>query len=245
MPGATYLSALLPSWVSAGGPDAAVARLSDVDTRERIRVELEETGSDGSHGVPMDWRTIEINGVRDERNAALVGHTVAESAAARGVPPSELYFDVLIDERLGTSCLMHIGHEDNVRAIMRHRTHTGGSDGLLVGDRPHPRAWGTFPRYLGRYVRELGVLGMEECVAHLTGRPARRLGLTDRGLVREGFAADLVVFDPERVADTATFDRPRQRALGLPYVLVNGVPMIDDDRPTGAAPGGSLRRGNR
>jgi N-acyl-D-amino-acid deacylase len=94
-------------------------------------------------------------------------------------------------------------------------------------------------------VRELGVLGMEECVAHLTGRPARRLGLTDRGQVREGFAADLVVFDPERVADTATFDRPRQRALGLPYVLVNGVPVIDDDRPTGAAPGGSLRRGNR
>jgi N-acyl-D-amino-acid deacylase len=152
---------------------------------------------------------------------------------------------VLVDERLGTSCLMHIGHEDNVRAIMRHRTHTGGSDGLLVGDRPHPRAWGTFPRYLGRYVRELGVLGLEECVAHLTGRPARRLGLTGRGLVREGFAADLVLFDPETVADTATFDQPRQRALGLPYVLVNGVPVIDDDRPTGAAPGGSLRRGNR
>jgi len=245
LPGATYLSALLPSWVSAGGPDAAVARLSDVDTRERIRAELEEIGSDGNHGVVMDWRTIEINGVRHERNAALVGHTVAESAAARGVQPAELYFDVLVDERLGTSCLMHIGHEDNVRAIMRHRTHTGGSDGLLVGDRPHPRAWGTFPRYLGRYVRELGVLGLEECVAHLTGRPARRLGLTDRGLVREGFAADLVLFDPETVIDTATFDQPRQRALGLPHVLVNGVPVIDDDRPTGAAPGGSLRRGNR
>ena len=113
LPGATYLSALLPSWVSAGGPDEAVARLSDVDTRERIRAELEETGSDGSHGVPMDWRTIEINGVRHQRNSALVGHTVAESAAARGIAPAELYFDVLIDERLGTSCLMHIGHEEN------------------------------------------------------------------------------------------------------------------------------------
>jgi N-acyl-D-amino-acid deacylase len=86
---------------------------------------------------------------------------------------------------------------------------------------------------------------LEDCVAHLTGRPARRLGLTDRGLVREGFAADLVLFDPETVADTATFDQPRQRATGLPYVLVNGVPVIDDDRPTGAAPGGSLRRGSR
>jgi N-acyl-D-amino-acid deacylase len=245
LPGATYLSALLPSWVSAGGPDAAVARLSDVDTRERVRAEMEEIGSDGNHGVPIDWRSIEINGVRGQHNAHLVGHSVAQSAATLGVQPAELYFDVLVDERLGTSCLMHVGHEDNVRAIMRHRTHTGGSDGLLVGDRPHPRAWGTFPRYLGRYVRELGVLGLEECVAHLTGRPARRLGLTDRGLVREGFAADLVLFDPETIADTATFDQPRQRALGLPHVLVNGVPVIDDDRPTGAAPGGSLRRGNR
>ena len=183
--------------------------------------------------------------MRGQHNAHLVGHSVAESAAVLGVPPTELYFDVLVDERLGTSCLMHVGHEDNVQAIMRHRTHTGGSDGLLVGDRPHPRAWGTFPRYLGRYVRELGVLGLEECVAHLTGRPARRLGLTDRGLVRAGHAADLVLFDPETVADTATFDQPRQRATGLPYVLVNGVPVIDDNRPTGAVPGGSLRRGNR
>lgn len=222
-----------------------MARLSDVDMRERIRAEMEQTGSDGNHGVPIDWRSIEINGVRGQHNAHLVGRSVADSAAALGVQPAELYFDVLVDERLGTSCLMHVGHEDNVRAIMRHRTHTGGSDGLLVGDRPHPRAWGAFPRYLGRYVRELGVLGMEECVAHLTGRPALRLGLTDRGLVREGFAADLVLFDPERVADTATFDQPRQRAQGLPYVLVNGVPVIDDGRPTGAAPGGSLRRGSR
>ncbi|AHH99846.1 N-acyl-D-amino-acid deacylase family protein [Kutzneria albida] len=242
--GATYLSALLPSWVSAGGLDAALARLSDVDTRERIRVEMEETGSDGHHGVPIDWAAIEVNGVRAERNAHLVGRSVADSAAALGTTPSRLYFDLLVDERLGTSCLMHVGHEDNVRAIMRHPAHTGGSDGLLVGDRPHPRAWGTFPRYLGRYVRELGVLGLAECVEHLTGRPARRLGLTDRGLVREGFAADLVLFDPDTVADTATFEQPRQRATGIEHVLVNGVPVIEENRPTGALPGHSLRKGS-
>lgn len=241
LPGATYLSALLPSWAAEGGPAATLARLSSSDMRERIRAELEETGTDGNHGVPVDWSVVEINGVRTPDHAHLVGRSLAESALAAGKPPAELYFDVLVADRLGTSCLLHTGDEDNVRAIMRHPAHTGGSDGLLVGDRPHPRAWGTFPRYLGHYVRELGVLGLEECVAHLTGRPARRLRLTDRGLVREGHAADLVLFDPGTVADTATFADPRRRPDGIPYVLVNGVTVIDDGRPTGALPGRSIR----
>ncbi|GAA3869354.1 D-aminoacylase [Saccharothrix violaceirubra] len=245
LPGATYLSALLPSWASEGGPEATLARLSDVDTRELIRREIEETGSDGCHGVPVDWATIEINGVRRAENSHLVGHSVAASARAAGRPPADLYFEVLTSERLGTSCLMHVGHEENVRLIMKHPAHTGGSDGLLVGDRPHPRAWGTFPRYLARYVRELGVLGLEECVAHLTGRAARRLRLPDRGLVRTGYAADLVLFDPDTVADTATFEQPRQAATGIPYVLVNGVPVIDDGRRTDALPGHSLRNPGR
>ncbi|WP_329789915.1 D-aminoacylase [Lentzea sp. DG1S-22] len=241
LPGATYLSALLPSWATEGGPDRALARLSDVDVRERIRVEIEETGSDGCHGVPVDWDSIEINGVRNERNAHLVGASVLRSAARLGRAPAEVYFDVLVDERLGTSCLMHVGHEENVQAIMKHPAHTGGSDGLLVGDRPHPRAWGTFPRYFARYVRELGVLSLEECVEHLTGRAAKRLRLTDRGLVREGYAADLVLFDPATIADTATFDEPRQQAAGIPYVFCNGVTVIDDGTATGSLPGHSLR----
>ncbi|TWP46468.1 D-aminoacylase [Lentzea tibetensis] len=241
LPGATYLSALLPSWATEGGPEATLRRLSDVDTRERIRVEIEEIGSDGCHGVPVDWDSIEINGVRNADNSHLVGNSVATSADIAQKPPADLYFDVLLDERLGTSCLMHVGHESNVQAIMKHPAHTGGSDGLLVGDRPHPRAWGTFPRYLARYVRELGVLGLEECVSHLTSRAAKRLRLTDRGLVRAGFAADLVLFDPANVTDTATFDEPRQQATGIPFVLVNGVPVIDDGTATGALPGHSLR----
>ncbi|NKE59868.1 D-aminoacylase [Lentzea sp. PSKA42] len=241
LPGATYLSALLPSWATEGGPERALARLSDVDTRERIRAEIEETGSDGCHGVPVDWDSIEINGVRNDRNTHLVGASVLQSAARMGRAPADLYFDVLVDERMGTSCLMHVGHEENVQAIMKHPAHTGGSDGLLVGDRPHPRAWGTFPRYFARYVRELGVLSLEECVEHLTGRAAKRLRLTDRGLVREGYAADLVLFDAATIADTATFDQPRQQAAGIPYVFCNGVTVIDDGTATGALPGHSLR----
>jgi N-acyl-D-amino-acid deacylase len=245
LPGATYLSALLPSWATEGGLDATLARLSDVDERERIRAAIEESGSDGAHGVPIDWDAIEINGVRHEHNAHLVGHSVAASARAQGTEPAKLYFDTLLDERLGTSCLMHVGHEENVQAIMRHATHTGGSDGLLVGARPHPRAWGTFPRYLARYVRELGVLDLAECVAHLTGRAARRLRLADRGLVRAGYAADLVLFDPETITDTATFEDPRQAAAGLTHVFVNGIAALDDGSPTGALAGRSLRNPGR
>src|SRR5438045_6233273 len=98
-----------------------------------------------------------------------------------------------------------------------------GSDGIVVGDRPHPRAWGTFPRYLGEYVRRLGLLRLEEMVRHMTSAPCARLGVFDRGLLRPGMRADVACFDPERVRDTATYEQPRSLPLGIPYVLVNGV----------------------
>ncbi|GAA4105038.1 D-aminoacylase [Actinomadura miaoliensis] len=247
LPGSTTLAALLPSWASEGGPAATLARLADAGTRERIRHVMEVDGSDGCHGVPMDWDTIEISGSRDP---SAVGRTVAELSAASGRPPFEVFCERLVADELGTTILQHVGHEDNVQTIMRHPAHTGGSDGILplvteagAAAKPHPRGWGTFPRYLGRYVRELGVLSLEECVAHLTGRAARRLRLADRGLVRPGFHADLVLFDPETVRDTATFDAPRRRPEGIPYVFVGGVAVIDDGSHTGALPGRSLRRG--
>ena len=145
-------------------------------------------------------------------------------------------------DRAATTILQHVGDESNVRAIMAHPRHCGGSDAILVGARPHPRAWGTFPRYLGHYARDEGVLDLAECVRHLTGTPAERLGLTDRGLVREGYAADLVLFDPATVRDTATYERPRQPAVGIEWVLVNGVPVIESGRRTARLPGIALRR---
>lgn len=242
LPGCTTLVALLPSWAAAGGPDALLARLADPAARERIRVDVEETGSDGCHGVVVEWDTIQISGVANADLADLVGSTIAEIASREGRSGTDVFFDLLRRDELATTILQHVGHEDNVRAIMQHRTHMGGSDGILVGDRPHPRAWGTFPRYLAHYSRELGLLGLEECVAHLTGRPATRLRLADRGFVREGYAADLVLFDPTTVADTATFTEPRQPAAGIPYVLVNGVLAVDRGRPTGHRAGRALRR---
>lgn len=241
--GSTSLHALLPSWAAEGGVESTLDRLRDPAQRRRIREVMEHEGSDGCHGVPVDWNTIEINGVRKpDANGHLVGRSVQESARREGTTAAELYFDVLLSEQLGTSCLMHVGHEENVQAIMRHRVHTVGSDGLLMGARPHPRAWGTFPHYLAHYVRELGVLGLEECVEHMTGRAADRLGLTDRGRIREGFAADLVLFEPDEITDTATFDEPRKQPIGIPHVFVNGVPVIDDGHRTNALPGHALRK---
>ncbi|GAA2441431.1 D-aminoacylase [Actinomadura vinacea] len=240
LPGATTLAALLPSWASEGGPKATLERLADPVVRERIRHVMEVEGSDGCHGVPVEWQTIEIAGA--PAAASSVGRTVAELADASGRLAFDVFCERLLADDLGTTILQHVGDEDNVRAIMRHPAHTGGSDGLLAPAKPHPRAWGTFPRYLGHYTRELGVLSLEECVAHLTGRPARRLRLAGRGLVRPGYRADLVLFDPATVRDAATFDEPKRQAQGIPHVLVGGVAVIEDGRHTGALPGRSLRR---
>jgi N-acyl-D-amino-acid deacylase len=241
--GATTLSALLPSWTAVGGPEATLERLRDPAVRIRAAHELEVTGSDGCHGVPVDWSTVEIAGVRDPANASAVGHTIASIAVLRGVSPATAYFELLAADRLGTGILQHVGDEQNVRTMMRHPRHTGGSDGILVGDKPHPRSWGTFPRYLGHYVRDEGVLGLEDAIVHLSARPAERLGLTDRGRLAAGKVADLVLFDPATVADRATYADPRRQAEGIPWVFVAGAAVLADSRRTDRIPGRALRSG--
>ncbi len=240
-PGSTTLVALLPSWASEGGPEEILRRLTDETTAERIRHHLEVVGADGCHGVPVEWDTIEISGVTDPGLTDHVGRTVQESATRRGESPWTTARRLLLTDRLGTTILQHVGHEENVRAIMRHPTHTGGSDGILQGTKPHPRAYGTFPRYLGRYVRELGILSLEDCVAHLTSRPAARLRLPDRGLVREGYRADLVLFDPATVAAGSTFEAPRTLPTGIPHVLIDGRFVMEDGRRTDVLAGRAIR----
>ncbi|MEU8640710.1 D-aminoacylase [Streptomyces sp. NPDC048674] len=241
-PGCTTLVAMLPSWASEGGPEAVLARLRDDTTAERIRHHMEVLGADGCHGVPIEWRTIEISGVSDPDLGWYVGRSVQEAADLRGEAPWVTARRLLVEDGLGPTILQHVGHEENVRAIMRHPVHTGGSDGILRGDKPHPRAYGTFPHYLGRYVRELGVLSLEECVAHLTGRAAARLRLPDRGLVREGYRADLVLFDPATVAAGSTFEAPRTLPTGIPHVLIDGRFVVEDGRRTDVLAGRAVRR---
>jgi N-acyl-D-amino-acid deacylase len=235
----TYLHASLPGWAHEGGPDATLARLRDPAQRARILDELEVHGSDGHHGVPVDWATVVITGVREPAHERYVGLSVA--AAAGAVPPGEFYLDLLFADRLGSSCRIEVGNEENVRTVMTSDCHTVGSDGLLTGSRPHPRAWGTFPRYLAHYVRELGVLTLEQCVARMTSRPARRLGLADRGVVAPGYRADLVCFDPEAVRDNATYDEPRRGPSGIPHVLIGGEFTVRDSTRTDRIPGRTIR----
>lgn len=240
--GATYLAALLPSWVHEGGKEAMGRRLSDPAMRKRILHEIEVDGSDGHHGVPMDWATIVIASTQRTDNAWAVGKTVAEMAGAGPASAGDAFLDLLVADDFGAGCLVQVGNEENVQAVMRHRAHTVGSDGILVGDRPHPRGWGTFPRFLGHYVRELGVMSLEEAVLHATSRPARRLGLADRGAVKVGNWADLVVFDAEAVGSRATYDNPKVLPDGIHHVFVNGEATIREGIRTSAQPGRAVRR---
>lgn len=240
--GATYLHALLPSWVQAGTAQQVAARLTDPGIRRRVIETLEVEGSDGHHGMPVEWDTIVLSGVVDPGLQAWAGRSFAALAREQRLPPAELYLDVVVRDQLRSSCLVDVGDEDHVRQIMQHPVHTVGTDGILVGTRPHPRGWGTYPRLLGHYVRELGLLSLEAAVARMTGRAARRLGLRDRGRVTAGAWADLVVFDPDTVASLATTEEPRRGPVGIPHVLVNGCFTVRDGSRTEALPGRAVRR---
>ena len=240
--GSTFLAGLLPGWAHQGGPPELVRRLADRPTRDRLRHEMEVTGSDGLSGVPADWETIVLTGVAGQRNRGLVGLNFRQVSERLGKLPLDCLADLLIEEELAVSGLIFCGHEENLRKIMQDPALMFATDGLLIGDRPHPRAWGTFPRILAVYVRQLGILTLEEAVRKMTALPARRLGLRDRGVLRPGMAADLVIFDPDTVRDTATYEDPKRHPEGMPWVIVNGQVVKDDGQPTGALPGRALRR---
>ncbi|GAB3630842.1 hypothetical protein GCM10027421_01950 [Microbacterium shaanxiense] len=245
LPGATTLTALLPSRLAEGGDLIAAIRRLDAEGREQVRVELEDIGCDGFHGERADWTSIEIVGTANADLAPLVGRTVAQIAEDDGRRAVDVVLDTIVADAGATGILMHIGDEENVRAIMQHERHTGGSDGILIGAKPHPRGFGAFARYLGHYVREEGVLTLEEAIRHLSGTPAVRLGLqrgdAPRGVIREGAVADLVLFDPDTIAAGATFEAPRTDPVGVIEVLVGGVPVVAGGVVTGDTPGHALR----
>ncbi|KAK8864733.1 hypothetical protein IAR55_001989 [Kwoniella newhampshirensis] len=243
LPGCTTLASLLPSWASAGGPLETLQRLDSEMTREKIRRAIEVTGCDGGHGIPTNWDEIQIGSTSHPDLTSYSGRRLAEVARSLDVPPIKVFFDILLKDRLSTSCIMHIGNEENVREIMCHETHCSGSDAILHGKSTHPRAYGTFPRFLGHYARDLTLMSMNEMIAHLTSRPAKRIGIyPQRGLVAEGSAADLVLFDPETIRDKATYELPKQKAEGIRFVLVNGQLAMDEGKLTGGRGGKVLRR---
>jgi N-acyl-D-amino-acid deacylase len=190
----------------------------------------------------VEWENIKISSVEGEKNQTWVGKSVAEIAGRQGKDPAEMAFDILLEEEGRVGMIIFSMDEEKMVMGLRHPLGTICTDGLL-GGRPHPRVYGTFPRVLGKYVRERKDLPLEEAVRKMTSLPARRLGLKDRGVVAEGKAADLVVFEPESVIDRATYENPRQYPVGIRHVIVNGVLSVENGKFTGQLGGRVIKKG--
>jgi N-acyl-D-amino-acid deacylase len=249
--GATGLDAAMPPWVQEGGHDAWVERLKDPVIRARVIDEMKQPGDDWENlyyaaGSPDK---LILLGFKNQALKPLTGKTLAEVAAMRGTSPEDTIVDLVIedDSRVGTAYFLMT--EENIRKKIAQPWMAFGSDagslapeGVFLKSNPHPRAYGTFARLLGKYVREEGVISLSEAIRRLTSFPAENLGLEGRGLLQEGYFADIAIFDPATISDRATFADPHQYATGVQHVIVNGVPVLLDGEHTGATPGRFVRK---
>lgn len=236
----TGLAVTIPDWAHEGGPLAMCERLRDPAVRARIRDETVETG--------RNWPAIVI--ANAAKHPEWNGRSVADLAAAAGRDELEWTCDALIEHDGAIQMIHHSMSEDDVRFVMGKEWIAIGSDssahapqGPLASGKPHPRAYGTFPRVLGRYARDEGVLVLEDAVRKMTSLPASRLRLRERGVIREGAAADLMIFDPTRVIDRATYDDPHRYPEGIAFVVVNGAISLEAGRVTAERAGRFLRLG--
>jgi N-acyl-D-amino-acid deacylase len=237
--GSTGLSATLPQWAHQGGKEALLERLADRATRVRMAAEIESLSG--------EWETVFISGF--PANRAYEGHHVAELAAEAGKSPSAWIMDALLEAELDAEMVTFGMSEENRRQELQAPWMMIGTDGVALATegpmargKPHPRNFGTFPRVLAHYVRAEGVLSLEEAVHRMCGLPAHKLRWSDRGLIRPGYQADLVILDPDTVADRATYENPHQYPSGIHHVLVNGRLVIDEGRHTLVRPGRVLGR---
>jgi N-acyl-D-amino-acid deacylase len=246
----TGLLEIFPVWAKEQGADQTIAILNDREVRKRVVKDMTQPPYDWENPMDgLDWDHIHLNGFNRPDNKALEGLTAAQIAARLSIEPLEAIFRLFAEEQGALSMIVFSMNEDEVIEIMRHPQGMIGSDGCAVAPygptgtrKVHPRFYGTFPRILGRYVREKQVLALEQAVHKMTGLPARKLGLRDRGLLKKGYQADIVVFDKDRIADAATFENPHQFPSGIRSVLVNGQIVVSKGEHTGALPGRILKR---
>jgi N-acyl-D-amino-acid deacylase len=247
--GATGLNGAMPPWVQEGGFEAWRSRLSDPDVRARVEQEM-TTDTDEWENMfllagPENMRLLAF---RNDRLRPLTGLTLAEVAAQRGTSPARTAMDLVVEDGSRVSTAYFTMSEENLRRELQlpwvsfcSDSAAPTADGVFRNWSTHPRAYGSFARLLGKYVREEKVLALEAAIHRLTELPARNLGLADRGLVEHGFYADLVVFDPDRIQDHATFDDPHRYASGVSEVVVNGTLALRDGEPTAELPGRVVR----
>jgi dihydroorotase/N-acyl-D-amino-acid deacylase len=244
------LSAFVPPWAHDGGDSKLLERLKDPEMRRRIRQDMLTPSAEWDN----EWQEIPgpeavlISAVHNPALVPLQGKRLDEIAKARNKDVIETLFDILVEDDAYTSAAVSgMAQPDVTLALVQPWTSIDNDsqgtapDGALGNEHPHPRAYGTFPRILRKYVREEHVLTLEDAIRKFSALPAQRMRLTDRGVLKRGMWADVVVFDPEQVRDLATFENPNQLSAGMRYVLVNGVPVIADGKATDALPGKVLR----
>jgi N-acyl-D-amino-acid deacylase len=247
--GGTGLDASMPPWVWDGGREAGYKRLQDPDTRKKI--------ADAIRTPSNDWENLYmlagspdrllLASFRSEQLKPLAGKTLSEVAKMRGKDPVETIMDLVLEDRSRIGTIYFLMSEDNLKKQIRQPWVSFGSDaasvapeGNVLRSSAHPRAYGNFARLLGKYVREEKVISLSEAVRRLSSLPATNLGLDHRGFLRPGMFADVVVFDPQTIADRATFENPHQLSVGVQHVFVNGTQVLKDGEHTGAKPGRAL-----
>jgi N-acyl-D-amino-acid deacylase len=250
--GATGFDACLPGWSLEGGYPALFERLRNGESRARILREMTTPGL-GFENLCLlagDPERVLLLEFKSEALKPLTGKTLAEAARLRGKSPEETVLDLVLEDQTRVGVAFFLMSEDNVRKQIRLPWVSFGSDagapsaeGVFLKSATHPRAYGTFARVLGRYVRDEKLVPLGEAIRRMSSLPAENLGLARRGRLAEGHFADVVVFDPATIVDRATYEQPHQYAVGVKHVLVNGVPALRDGMPTGALPGRALRRG--
>lgn len=245
----TGLYAVMPTWVQEGGFDAWVERIKDPRVRARVEREMSEPGEDWENFFWLAGpENLKLIAFKNDSLKPLTGMTLAEVAERNGTSPAVTAMDLVVRDGSRVSTVFFLMSEDNVRKKIRLPWVSLGSDaessapeGVFLKSSAHPRAYGSFARVLGRYVREEGLISLAEAVRRMSGFPAANLGLVRRGLLKPGYFADIVIFDPATVIDRATFEEPLQYAEGVRDVLVNGVPVLLDGEHTGAKPGRFVR----
>ncbi|NHK31099.1 MAG: D-aminoacylase [Asgard group archaeon] len=248
--GATSLITLLPPWTHEGGIEKLIERLKDEKTKEKIKKEMYDGTSFESFVKNIGWDCIFISYLESEKWSSSIGKNIAEITQEIGKKDEfEVLCEIIIDEEAKVSMTVKSMGEEDIQRIMKGRYTMIGTDGAsitltgpLSHGKPHPRYFGTFPRILGHYIREKNIMPIETAIRKITSFPAQRLGLKDRGLLKEGMCADIVVFNSETIIDKATFTEPHQYPEGIEYVIVNGKIVIEKGKHSGTKPGKILRK---
>ncbi|OHD07293.1 MAG: aminoacylase [Sphingopyxis sp. RIFCSPHIGHO2_12_FULL_65_19] len=247
--GATGLDAAMPTWVQAGGLEEWIKRLKDPAIRARVAAEMKQPGSDWENlyfGAGADKMI--LSGFKSDALKPLTGKTLAEVAAMRGKSPEETAMDLVVEDGSRVGTVYFLMSEDNVRKQIQLPWMSFGSDaasqateGVFLKSGAHPRTYGNFARLLGRYVRDEKLIPLEQAIYRLTTLPATNLRIADRGALKPGYYADVVVFDPATIGDRSTFEKPHQYSVGMRDVFVNGVGVLRNGEHSGATPGRAVR----